>query len=49
MLGVVVVLDDQPAVAGPVAQFAPSLAVENYAGRELVRGRQHRDIGPTRP
>ena len=37
VLGVVVVLDDQPALGGPLHQLAPPLALQYDAGRELVR------------
>ena len=42
-LGVVVVLDDQPLLLGPLDQGGASLRREHRAGRELVRGsEQHR-------
>jgi hypothetical protein len=43
VLGVVVVLDDHPAVGRPAQQLAPALPVEDDTGGELVgRGQQHR-------
>jgi len=37
VLGVVVVLDDQAAIAGPLPQLTPPRAVEHHAGGELMR------------
>ncbi|GAA2914292.1 hypothetical protein GCM10020221_07490 [Streptomyces thioluteus] len=44
MFGVVVVLEDQPALGGPAHQFAPPAAAEHHPGRELVGGRE--EYGP---
>ena len=45
MLGVVVVLDDQSAVRGPLDQLASTFAVEYDAGREVVRRGHHDHAG----
>ena len=46
VLGVVVVLDDQAAVAGPLMEVAAPGAVEDHAHGELVRGSEHDRPGP---
>jgi hypothetical protein len=46
VLGVVIVLDDQPALGGPSQQLASPLPLQDHAHRELVGGGEDHHCRP---